>query len=710
MKIKIFAVVCLLAANLFTISAQKWFTPEAEKQVDALLSQVVEGNYKNNRYPLLRKPLMELPLGSIKPKGWLHEMLVRQKNGASGQMDVLYPSVMGKRNGWLGGDGDQWERGPYWIDGLLPLAYILDDDVLKAKVQPWIEWALQSQREDGFFGPEKDYPGEPGLQRDNSQDWWPRMVVLKILQQYYSATNDKRVVAFMTKYFRYQLNTLPQKPLGHWSSWAEFRACDNLQAVYWLYNLTGEDFLLELGHLLHRQSFSFIDMVDRGDLRRPCTIHCVNLAQGIKEPIIYYQQDTDRKYIDAVKEGFRDIRRFHGQPQGMYGGDEALHGNNPTQGSELCSAVELMYSLEKMVEITGSFFKKIARLPMYSLEKMVEITGDIDFADHLERIAFNALPAQISDDFMTKQYFQQPNQVMVTRHRRNFDQDHEGTDLAFGTLTGYPCCFSNMHQGWPKFTQHLWYATPDNGIAAIVYSPSEVTANVGDNVPVVISEDTYYPMDHQITFTIKEVRNKVKQVKFPFHLRVPKWCKQAEIRVNGKMEQTVKGGKIAIVDRIWKRNDKIELYLPMEVFTSTWYENAVSIERGPLVYALKMEENWEKKEFKDSWYGSYYYQVTSSDPWNYGLVDFDRNRMNEVAQVSINSQKQQLDFPWNQENAPVEIKMKARLIPTWTVYNEMAGPQPFSFCGSAEGGEQEITLIPYGCTTLRISEFPVVGK
>ena len=688
MKIRIFAVVCLLAANLFTISAQKWFTPEAEKQVDALLSQVVEGNYKNNRYPLLRKPLMELPLGSIKPKGWLHEMLVRQKNGASGQMDVLYPSVMGKRNGWLGGDGDQWERGPYWIDGLLPLAYILDDDVLKAKVQPWIEWALQSQREDGFFGPEKDYPGEPGLQRDNSQDWWPRMVVLKILQQYYSATNDKRVVAFMTKYFRYQLNTLPQKPLGHWSSWAEFRACDNLQAVYWLYNLTGEDFLLELGHLLHRQSFSFIDMVDRGDLRRTCTIHCVNLAQGIKEPIIYYLQDTDRKYIDAVKEGFRDIRRFHGQPQGMYGGDEALHGNNPTQGSELCSAVELMYSLEKMVEITG----------------------DIDFADHLERIAFNALPAQISDDFMTKQYFQQPNQVMVTRHRRNFDQDHEGTDLAFGTLAGYPCCFSNMHQGWPKFTQHLWYATPDNGIAAIVYSPSEVTANVGDNVPVVISEDTYYPMDHQITFTIKEVRNKVKQVKFPFHLRVPKWCKQAEIRVNGKMEQTVKGGKIAIVDRIWKRNDKIELYLPMEVFTSTWYENAVSIERGPLVYALKMEENWEKKEFKDSWYGSYYYQVTSSDPWNYGLVDFDRNRMNEVAQVSINSQKQQLDFPWNQENAPVEIKMKARLIPTWTVYNEMAGPQPFSFCGSAEGGEQEITLIPYGCTTLRISEFPVVGK
>ena len=393
-------------------------------------------NYTNNRYPLVRKPFMELPLGSIKAKGWLQEMLVRQKNGATGQMDKLYPLVMGERNGWLGGDGDQWERGPYWIDGLLPLAYLLDDAQLKAKVQPWIEWALNSQREDGFFGPAKDYPGEAGIQRDNSHDWWPRMVMLKILQQYYSATNDQRVIRFMTNYFRYQLKTLPEKPLGNWTFWAEFRACDNLQAVYWLYNITGDSFLLDLGKLIHKQSFSFVDMVNRGDLRRINTIHCVNLAQGIKEPVIYYQQEPDKAYLDAVKRAFSDIRQFHGQPQGMYGGDEALHGNNPTQGSELCSAVELMYSLEKMVEITG----------------------DIDFADHLERIAFNALPTQISDDFMTKQYFQQANQVMVTRHRRNFDQDHGGTDNCFGLLTGYPCCASNMHQGWPKFTQSLWYA------------------------------------------------------------------------------------------------------------------------------------------------------------------------------------------------------------------------------------------------------------
>ena len=410
-------------------------------------------NYRNNRPPLFQKEYMELPLGSIKARGWLQEMLERQRKGATSQMDVLYPEVMGKRNGWLGGDGDQWERGPYWIDGLLPLAYLLEDDELKAKVQPWIEWTLASQQENGFFGPDRDYGPEPGLQRTNSKDWWPRMVVLKILQQYYSATGDERVIAFMTQYFRYQWNTLPTVPLGNWTFWAEYRACDNLQAVYWLYNITGDAFLLDLGKLLHRQGYDYLDMfLYRDDLTRINTIHCVNLAQGIKEPVIYYQQETDERYLQAVKKAFKDIRQFHGQPQGMYGGDEALHGNNPTQGSELCSAVELMYSLEKMLEITA----------------------DVQFADHLEKIAFNALPTQITDDFMARQYFQQPNQVMITRHKRNFDIDHGETDLVYGLLSGYPCCSSNMHQGWPKFTQNLWYATADKGMAALVYSPSVV--------------------------------------------------------------------------------------------------------------------------------------------------------------------------------------------------------------------------------------------
>lgn len=88
--------------------------------------------------------------------------------GSTGHLDEIYPEVMGKRNGWLGGDSDGWECGPYWIDGLLPLADILNDQHLKDKVRPWIEWTLKHQREDGFSGLcllKKRPPPKEGLQK-----------------------------------------------------------------------------------------------------------------------------------------------------------------------------------------------------------------------------------------------------------------------------------------------------------------------------------------------------------------------------------------------------------------------------------------------------------------------------------------------------------------------------------------------------------------
>lgn len=652
--------------------------------------QTAASNYPNNRYPLLPKPYIELPLGSIEARGWLHEMLLRQKNGASGQMDRLYPAVMGARNGWLGGDGDQWERGPYWIDGLLPLAYILNDKALKQKVQPWVEWALKSQRADGFFGPAKDYEPEPGLQRNHSADWWPRMVVLKILQQHHMATGDARVIDFMTRYFRYQLNTLPTSPLGKWTFWAEYRACDNLQAVYWLYNITGDSFLLELGELLHKQSYDFVDMfLNRDDLSRYQTIHCVNLAQGLKEPVVYYQQNPNTRYLDAVKKALADLKKFNGQPQGMYGADEGLHGNDPTRGSELCSAVELMYSLEKMLEITG----------------------DLSFAEHLERVAFNALPTQVTDDFLDKQYFQQANQVMITRQAHNFyeDANHAETDLCYGLLTGYPCCASNMHQGWPKFTQNLWYATADNGLAAMVYSPSVVTARVGNGCEVQISEETSYPMDDRIKLTVRLTSRQTKEVAFPLHLRIPAWCKQASICVNGQVVVESSKG-VVVLRRTWRTGDQVELHFPMEVSLSQWYENSVAVERGPLVYGLEMEEHWIKKTFdaaEQTRYGAYYFEVTSPTPWNYGLLYFDPQKANEHVEVVIDAEKQQSRYPWNIEQAPIRLKVKAKPIESWRLYNEMTGPLPYSV-GRSTAPVHEITLIPYGCTTLRVCEFPLV--
>lgn len=647
--------------------------------------------YVYSRAPLHENPYIQLPLGAIKPQGWLREMLIRQKEGATGNLDKLYPSVMGSRNGWLGGDGDQWERGPYWIDGLLPLAYILDDKQLIAKVKPWVEWSISSQQPDGYFGPSKDYSYEPGLQRDNSRDWWPKMVMLKVLQQYYTATGDKRVINLLTNYFKYQLKELPSKPLDHWTFWARYRAGDNLEVVYWLYNITGDKFLLDLGDLLHKQAFNFTNAFLNTDmLSRAGSIHGVNLAQGMKEPAIYYQQHPEAQYIQAMQKGFADLHKYDEMAHGLFGGDEALHGNNPTQGSELCTAVEMMYTLENTLQITG----------------------DVSYADHLEKIAFNALPTQSTDDYLNRQYFQQANQVMITRQAHNFDVNHDGTDVCYGLLTGYPCCTSNMHQGWPKFTQNLWYATADKGLAALVYSPSEVNAYVGNGMAVSFKEETAYPFGEGVKFTLN-MDKKVKSVNFPFHLRIPAWCTKATIKINGAPWQEVGGNQIVKINREWKAGDVVELELPMHIFKNTWYENSQSVERGPIVYALKMGEEVKRVEnTKDSiQYGDHYFEVLPTTPWNYGLLNVPDNKLGE--NYTVEKKDSVTNYPWNLENAPIAIKAKAKRIPTWQLYNEMAGPVPYSIAYNLKTDDtvEEITLVPYGCTQLRISQFPVIpGK
>ena len=658
---------------------------------------------------------MELPLGSIRPEGWLLQQLQLMKSGLTGHLDELYPSVLGSRNGWLGGDGDGWERGPYWLDGLVPLAWILDNVEMKAKAMPWIEWTLDSQTEDGYFGPvpftEEPEP-EPGIQKSPRRDWWPKMVMLKVLRQYYDATEDSRVIDLMTNYFRYQLKALPETPLDNWSFWGNRRGGDNLMLVYWLYNKTGDKFLLELSELIHEQTYPWTDiflnetcyagmdrkhlypfnsansypydqeLVENLCLKQLQSFHCVNLAQGIKEPVIYYQQDPDPRYIEAVNRAFMDIREYHGQPQGMYGGDEALHGRIPTQGIEFCSITELMFSLETMIGITG----------------------DVDFMDHLEKIAYNALPTQASDDFTSRQYFQQANQVMLTRHRRNFfvEDGHGQTDLCYGLVTGYPCCTCNMHQGWPKFVQHLWYATPDGGFAAVMFAPNTMEAKVADNVEVSIHEETNYPFEDRVRFRISTSQ----AVTFPFHIRIPGWCREASISVNGKQNQIVEGGLMAEIKRDWSDGDMIEVNLPMHVTLSSWYEYAIAVERGPLVYALKIREDWKFVENPDRW--GDFYEVRPTDPWNYALQESAvLDPENGFEFVSTASED---NYPWSIDAAPVALRTKGIKIPDWKLYNEMAGPLPHRLRHKdpINSTVEEITLIPYGCTTLRITEFPVV--
>jgi len=639
--------------------------------------------YGSGRIPLAETPYTQLPVGSIQAKGWLLKMLQLQKDGLTGHLDEIYPEVCGPRNAWLGGDGDSWERGPYWVDGLTALAFTLDDPMLKQKALLWINSMLNSQQENGFFGP-KPYATppakEPGVQKYFPEDWWPRMVMLKALQQYYSATSDQRVIPFMLRYFKYELEQLPLNPLGKYTWWSEQRGGDNLAVVYWLYNQTGEKFLLQLAEIIFKQTFDWTTAYSDGRIRNrnpEADLHCVNIAQGLKEPIIYYQQHPDKKYLDAVKSGLTMLHDSHGFVNGMYGADENLHGNDPTQGSELCAAVEMMYSFESILPITGDEY----------------------YADYLEKLAFNALPAQVNDDFTRRQYFQQVNQVSVTDEGRNFINDHEARNC-FGTITGYPCCTVNMHQGWPKLAQNLWYASAGNGLAALVYSACEVNAKVATGVEVHFAEETNYPFSDKISFRYLTDA----AVAFPFHLRIPAWCDTATVTINDKVLSSYTGGQIVKINREWQKGDQLVLNLPMKIRTSRWFEESVGVERGPLVYALKIGEEW--REVKIPKWKDTFFEVVPTAAWNFGLAD----KTVDALKFTVDDSGLVPDFPWNLKNAPIQIKTRGIRLPDWTLCNHSAGKIPVPSWPPQVGldKEEDIILVPYGCTTMRIAEFPYV--
>src|SRR6266566_4754256 len=404
--------------------------------------------YFQNRAPLKATPFLELPLGSIEPLGWLRNQLEIQAEGMTGHLDEVWPDIS-STSGWLGGSGESWERGPYYLDGLLPLAYLLKNEKLIAKVQPWIEWTLASQNENGQFGPMVN------------EDWWSRMIMLKVLTQYAEATGDVRVEPFLTSYFRFQAAHLKDRPLFGWS---QARGGENILCIQWLYNRTGDTLLLDLVERIHQQTFDWTEIFIHFPYWRPQTqyglrAHVVNVAMALKEPALYYLHSGKPVHRDAAMKGIQALTTYHGQVNGMFSGDEMLAGTHPSQGTELCAVVEYMFTLENLVRILG----------------------DGTYADMLEKVAFNALPATIKADWSGHQYDQQVNQVICSLAKRNWTANGDESNL-FGLEPNYGCCTANMHQGWPKFASRLWMATEDAGVAAISYAPCRVQALVADGV------------------------------------------------------------------------------------------------------------------------------------------------------------------------------------------------------------------------------------
>jgi DUF1680 family protein len=636
-----------------------------------------------NKAPLQPNAYAPLPLGSIKPRGWLKRQLEIQANGLSGHVDEFWPDL--KNSGWIGGTGESWERAPYFLDGLVPLAYTLGDQRLIEKAKKWVNWTIEHQRADGRLGPELG-KGKYATHWQESDEWWPNMIVLKFLAQYQEATGDPRVIPVMDKYFDYQMKLLDKSPL---KEWAAHRWADQVLALIWYYNRTGNPKALELARKLHSQSYDwkahFADLKYKQKVTRKeanLNSHVVNNSMAYKTSAVWWQISGDESDRQAIYQLLSQIDRYHGQAQGMHSGDEHYAGLDPSQGTELCAVVEAMFSLEQLTAILG----------------------DPKFGDRLEKITFNALPATFKKDMWAHQYDQQVNQVMCSiLPGRNWTTNGPDSNI-FGLEPNFGCCLANMHQGWPKFATHLWMATREGGLVATAYAPSQVSAKVANGVDVAIVEDTEYPFRNTVKLTV----HPASPVKFPLVLRVPAWTEGATITVGGQAQPGVKAGSFHTVEREWKSGDTVELTFPMPLNVTQWYRDGVAIHRGPLVFSLAMGEEW--KPVRD-WTKikpdppNQDWEVYPKTPWNYALV---LDPANPSASLMV-EERPLGESPFSPEGAPLRMTARGRRVPEWTLVKGSAGPLPQSPVKTTEP-EEDLTLIPYGCTNLRVTVFPLAGK
>lgn len=650
--------------------------------------------YVGNREPLLQSPLIKLPIGSIEPKGWLRKQLELQAGGFFGHLPELSRFLIKENNPWLSpkGEGEKfWEEVPYWLKGYGDLAYVLGDQKMIDEAKVWINGVIGSQREDGWFGPRANLKS-PRRHSPGKPDLWPNMPMLNALQSYYEYSGDERVIGLMAKYFQWELGVPEADFLLPF--WQQQRGGDNLASVYWLYNRTGDKKLLELATKIYRHTANWTAGVPNW--------HNVNIAHALRGPATYYLQSKNPQDRTAPERNYQTIWGLYGQvPGGMFGGDEDCRPgfHDPRQAVETCGIVEMMHSCEAILKITG----------------------DLRWADRCEDVAFNSFPATTTPDFRALRYLTAPNQVISNSKNKNPRISNKGAKFQMNPH-GHRCCQLNMGQGWPYYAEHLWMATPDNGMALIFYSDSKVKAKLGDGAEVSITETTHYPFDENLVLSVSLPHPQ----KFPLYLRIPGWCDEAELSINNRQVKVQpKPQSFLRIDRQWKNGDLVQLRLPMQLRVRTWAENgnSVSIDRGPLTYSLKISEkyvpidgtireylpnSWRRElsqEQLDAWPAFDIYPTT---PWNYGLV-LDKENLERSFRVTKNEWPAD-NNAWGSAETPIEIKAKARRIPGWRKDElDLVGLLSQSPVKSNEPVE-EITLIPMGCARLRLSAFPVIDN
>ena len=615
----------------------------------------------------------KLNFREIKPQGWLLNQLIIQAEGLSGNLDLFWPDI--KDSKWIGGDREGWERVPYWLDGFLPLAYLIDNEAMKCRGQRYIDIIIENQREDGWICPcnEADRSG---------YDVWALFLILKVLVQYQEITEDPRIENVVRKALLYLDRHIDNNLLF---SWAQARWFESLISIWWLYERTEEVWLLNLASKLHSQGFDWISFFKNWPYKVPDQkgrwsqmSHVVNIAMALKSGVLYSRMTGNEMELHSAEDMVRLLDQYHGMVTGAFTGDECLAGISPVQGTELCAIAEYMYSLEQLVSITGK----------------------AGWGDRLELLAYNALPAAFSPDMWTHQYVQQVNQVECSRQENPVFLTNGGESNLFGLEPNFGCCTSNLSQPWPKFAMNTCLRAED-GIAVIAYAPTLVDTLI-DGVPASILIETDYPFRETVRFTVRTD----KAIRFKLYMRLPEWCEAAAIAL-GEEDAKIIGRECHdgyyTLDRIWEKEISFTLTLPMNPKLIERPNQLYAMIRGPLIYSLAIEERWARihEDMEGREYPHSDYEIYAATPWNYGLL-VDPTDVGRSIKTIYNPVGQR---PFSPEEAPVKIAAQGVRI-DWSQENGSAAPKPRMSWVSDEA--EELTFLPYGCTNLRLTELPLI--